>query len=314
MAGPYSIGDGGNYEIPSVWESDTQQDMSAGGGVGELRGEMFGAWDYFTARVEIAGATNTSADDYRHLTAQSGQEHSGIQKTGVGFYVDVADAVVEVYELYSGCSWIEVHQVDVDYPAVHWNEKYNFTHYCIIVGGSKSLTSGSSDTGGLAYRDICINPAGDGITLAKAARAYNCTVYGSGDEGIAFKEEDDEIEAKNILSVNSSTNDFGSSTIMVVVECWSEDASGTDQISEGSLAALFEDVTGDLDLHIKASTSVIDQGNDLGSPYDYDIDNEEVTGTWDIGADEYFAAAGGRTTLNTDSNPLGVSVGISWRM
>jgi len=45
------------------------------------------------------------------------------------------------------------------------------------------------------------------------------------------------------------------------------------------------------DFHLKSTDTVLkDAGDNLGSPYDIDIDGVAVTGTWDIGADEYVAA------------------------
>ena len=46
------------------------------------------------------------------------------------------------------------------------------------------------------------------------------------------------------------------------------------------------------DFHLVSTDTVaIDNGTDLGSPYDVDIDGVARTGSWDIGADEYVSAA-----------------------
>lgn len=51
------------------------------------------------------------------------------------------------------------------------------------------------------------------------------------------------------------------------------------------------------DFHLKSTDTVLkDAGDNLGSPYDTDIDGETVTGTWDIGADEYISSVIAGTT------------------
>lgn len=56
-------------------------------------------------------------------------------------------------------------------------------------------------------------------------------------------------------------------------------------------------VNGDLEHHLKHLKAAIDKGSDLGDgAWDTDIDNRDrhtEGDTWDVGADEYVAAAAG---------------------
>lgn len=54
-------------------------------------------------------------------------------------------------------------------------------------------------------------------------------------------------------------------------------------------------------------------GNDKSGSFTLDIDGDTIT-TWMIGMDFVAGGGGGRTALNTRSNPLGVAVGMGWRM
>jgi hypothetical protein len=71
----------------------------------------------------------------------------------------------------------------------------------------------------------------------------------------------------------------------------SADDVGSNSLINKAAATQFVSITATSeDLHLKAGADCIDAGSDLGSPYDYDIDNVLRSGTWDIGADELVAA------------------------
>jgi hypothetical protein len=77
-------------------------------------------------------------------------------------------------------------------------------------------------------------------------------------------------------------------------------ADGTGSLTSKSASNQFvSTVGGSEDLHLKAGADAIDAGTDLGTTptgVNFDIDNRDrdaLGDTWDIGADEYVAIAGG---------------------
>lgn len=129
------------------------------------------------------------------------------------------------------------------------------------------------------------------------AYVYNCTFVdctrgiriSSGDTGLM----------KNCLFVNCGTTASGTFIAGTDYNATSAAAMGYTVTGGGnthdrtSVTVSFVDAA-QKDYHLAASdTGVKDQGADLSVTFTVDIDGQTRTGTWDIGADEYQAAAGG---------------------
>lgn len=88
-------------------------------------------------------------------------------------------------------------------------------------------------------------------------------------------------------------------------------SSGVFYQNETASAILVNVTSGSEDLHLKASTNAIDNGANLGSPYDIDIDGTIVSGLWDIGADELASALISKAFINeieSQGNVTSVSI------
>ncbi|MHA2064956.1 MAG: right-handed parallel beta-helix repeat-containing protein [Candidatus Thorarchaeota archaeon] len=302
MAGPYSIGSGKTYTTIAAWESDTQQDMN---GIGELRGECYGAYNAFDESVNMDGCTNTSAADFRHLTAASGEEHSGKHETGVGIdNTTTTDAqVIGSDDPFDEISWLEVRgHSDQNTKGVLLVRDDAKLHHAIIRRTQDAVQCQRSDN--VIYRNVLYDVSDDGIICRDGTICYNNTIYDCADDGFVFLEDDAGTTIKNNHSTGNAGVDYGGFGVNIVhADNMDEDSSGDETIS-GTPAQEFTSVTGGSeDFHLLSGATAVDAGANLGSPYDYDIDNVQVSGTWDSGADEYVAV-GGVAPTSTILGPL----------
>ena len=128
---------------------------------------------------------------------------------------------------------------------------------------------------------------------------YNNTVTGASNVGVRIRpDESANIIAKNNISMGSTNGDY-TGTIDTASNNLSSDATapGTSSLINKTATNQFVDYA-NKDFHLKVGADAIDAGVDLGSPYDYDIDGTQRTGTWDIGADEYVSAAPAATAIH----------------
>ena len=132
---------------------------------------------------------------------------------------------------------------------------------------------------------------GGGITLnAYNVTTHNCTT--------GFNQNNQTFNAYNCGAADSGENGFNGTI---------------SQTTCSSTTPTFVDKDND-DFHLAFNDSTWkDQGTDESGIFTDDIDGETRSGTWDIGADEYIAA-GGKSSRNTRSFPLGVRHAMPFRM
>lgn len=117
---------------------------------------------------------------------------------------------------------------------------------------------------------------------------YNCTVYNCGVDGV--NQDAGTVTATSVASWNN-TDDFDGT--ITIANCASDDGDGSNPVTPADWDDVFEDIT-NRDFHLKSTdTDLIGAGvDDPGSGlFSDDIDGETRVSTWDIGADEFIAAA-----------------------
>lgn len=153
---------------------------------------------------------------------------------------------------------------------------------CVIVGAGSASPYGVYadlwDTGSLVIENCTIANFNVGIRLQARVTAI----------------------IKNTYSGGCATSDYtkDASATWTFTTCASSDSTSRSGVTASvaystSSGAYFTNVTsGSEDLHIGASSSLVNAGTDLSSTFTKDIDGVTRSGTWDIGADEYVAAGG----------------------
>lgn len=128
---------------------------------------------------------------------------------------------------------------------------------------------------------------------------YNCTAVDCGWDGF------NAAASKTIVCTNclawdcgdgSTYFDFGGAGTLTLNNCLSKDTSADDHGGSGNVANSTDDpfinYAGN-DFHIAAGSDPVDAGQSLAGTFTTDIDGD-TRSSWDIGADEYVAAGGGR--------------------
>lgn len=147
-----------------------------------------------------------------------------------------------------------------------------------------------------------------------AVNIYNCTIFGG---YYSIKRGAATVTVKNSIFGNPAVGTSLNGTITADYNC-SEDSAGTNaQAYSGSDwdNELIASTTGNFTLLTGGNC----ESNGIGPSSDASVPTPDIDGTTrsgttcDIGCDE-IAAAGGRTTRNTDAWGLGKNVGMSWRM
>lgn len=136
-------------------------------------------------------------------------------------------------------------------------------------------------------------------TFGRTIEADNNSIYNFGNKGIISGSANGTTRAKNNLSIGTTSGDYSGSFDTFTTN-GSGDTSGTSGLQ--SLVASTEWSNPGTDMHLKSGATSINAGTDLVTTptgVNYDIDNRDrdaLADTWDLGADEFVAAAGRRRT------------------
>jgi hypothetical protein len=128
----------------------------------------------------------------------------------------------------------------------------------------------------------------------------NCAAVGNTSYGFRFAQYDAQY-ATNCYSGGNTAEDYynggGGSTTLTT--CRSEDGTMSTSTAAYSTSTFTNVTAGSEDLSLVAGSGLIDIGTDLSAdatyPFNWDITGATRTGTWDVGAYEYVAPAGGVT-------------------
>jgi hypothetical protein len=304
---------GGDYTTVALWEADTDNDLA---GTGENIGEIYDV--NTTAAITIAGATNTDATNFRHLTTAAANRHAGVWDTGKSnFQVSATNVFVTVSEAFGKISYLQAKNTHATLGGGVYRLDANSTKIEQCIGWQTAPATGDTAAG------IYLNSGGTGQTVR------NCVLY-SNRNGIfanhtsasSITIENTDCVGNTLIGIRSSLNaaltiknvycggntgdDFNEGgtagwSSWTATTCMCEDAL-TETGLTGSIAwstANFTNVTaGSIDIHLVTGSALIDVGTDLSGSFTADIDGVARSGTWDVGADEFVAAGGGGRFVN----------------
>jgi hypothetical protein len=296
---------GGDYTTLSAWESDKQGTLT------DI--EVAECYDFGTSGLSdtlVVDGSTTAADKYFKITAASGQEATAVWSTGK-FYLKSSSATyaVQLNDPYSIVEKIQIHHnVTSSATAAFYVPKEATIRYC-FVRGSEAYTGGvyAADPCSV-YRNIFWNCGKDyygGIRGASsdAVDYHNNTVVHTGTPG-SYAPGMRSNDAANILAKNNAVfgypdnyafyGTFQGGCDYNATDDNDDNAGGSNNLQSLTLSSQFNDPSNG-DFTLLTGADLKDAGANLGSPYDVDIDGDTVSGTWDIGADEYVSGGGGYT-------------------
>ena len=266
------------------------------------------------ANFVIDGST-TDSTNYIKITAPAGERHD--TATG-GFTITSAtsnDGCIAVADPYSLIEWVHCD----NWAATDWSGSFGIhgdvnnttLRYNLLTGGDQQSANNRAkgiyvgQNAGQMYRNIVKDLNGQNSTLCWAfSHGYEDEQYEihnnvsiNNEAGFACPHTDRDAHASNNIAMDNKGVDWRDCNCYSTGTDKNMDsdgtACGTTVYNSETSSDIF--VSNTTDFHLKAGSNAIDAGDDMGSPYDVDIDGTTVTGTWDIGADEYVSAPAGRT-------------------
>lgn len=290
-----------NYNTLTLWEDDKDGDL-----VTETRQETAELYDddgELTDALSIDGST-TSSSYYMKVTAPVGERHNGTSGNGARIFTNTYlknniansddNTVIE---------WISMRMTSGTYRDMVKNNNTGFViRHCVLKGVRTGNVGGGINisASGIAYDNIIFDVKGSGIYCYSAGGMnhilVNNTIYNGAGDGITISYSSGTTVGINNLCIGNAV-DYGyqnSGSWDTFTTNGSTDATGSVGLT-GLTTSEFVSVTGGSeDLHLAVGATSINAGTDAGSPYDYDIDNVQRTGSWDLGADEYVSTATAR--------------------
>jgi len=342
MATTTVIGTGETRTTIQAWEdNELSKDITGDQTqIGTCKAEAF-------TNVIINGAT-TDATHFIHLTSVDNSEHDGRahEVSGAGnarIECDSDAHCVSIFDEYCEVSWLEIkgpgnyakEVLQFEFISASWER----LHHCIIHNNNANNSNAQYgiriiDADGLyrIYRNVVYGVGSNGFYLqagtANSALYYN-TIWDNNHSannyraGIRCDDADYTIEGNAVFD-NSNKDFYGVTGTLD----YNADSDNTETEGANTLNSLTssDELTNptttwaDTDLTIKAGSNLINEGNDpLSGTYtdfpeiNYPISDRDnaITGTWDIGADEYVAAGGGTTYEESCSDGLNLGESVS---
>lgn len=311
---------GGDYTSLSAWEAGENADLVT---LDEIRvAECYAMSD--TAQVTIDGWT-TSATQYIKVTTPAAERHTG-KWDSTKYRLERSDV------LNAGVLYIVEDNVRIEGVQVYNTSTAGFANACVIQSSGNVYMSHSifrATNSGANGRNYAVNVrcnngyiwncvawgarSNDGLSVgfrdnlaAGAAYVYNCTAY---DCSVGFHEGDNGFDfvVKNCLAASctvafqagwnwpSACNYNATDNASTTTPGGSSNPPGAN--SRASQTFTFVDAANG-DFHLASTDAgAKDFGTDLSADanlaFSDDIDGQTRSGSWDIGADEYVAAAAG---------------------
>jgi hypothetical protein len=321
---------GGDYTSISGFEAGEQADLVAGDKI--LQAECYNFAD--STSVTIDGWTTDATRYIRIYAEPTANRHAGIWSTSK-YRLSVSS--------FSNCMVISEDYVRIEGLQVEDTVDSAYLFHTVSTGtaansdiridsclgrrggkggvGTNWLSSGKVTISNCAfYRTGAANSPAIRVSQnsnAPTVNIYNCTVSGGTTYGIS-QGATSTLVVKNTYVGNNTTDAYTGS--MTLTNCAHDTATSFTGSTAStnystSAGAYFTNITsGSEDYHIQSSSTLIDAGTDMSGTYTNDFEGGTRSGTFDIGADEFVSAGGGRTTKNTRSWPLGVEIGMNWRV
>ena len=304
----YDVGTGETYTTIQAWE-DAITGVLTEAEIANCKGEAF------SENVDIEGST-TTASYYIEVRGKSGARHDGRSHdvSGAGNArlspSSTTGNTFEIHDEHVRLAWMELKSItDVDDPEVRIygvdSGGDQRVHHNVIHGDDLGAGGGSGAHEGImiqdadsvpyVYRNVVYGFLGDGIDNYTGTNSYvvNNTVYACA-PGVRNAYLQDGTFKNNSAFDNAGYDFEWSSTPTTHAENISSDTTGDSPHTSKSSGDQFVNATetwANTDLRLKSGADCIDIGENLGSPYDVDIEGDSVTGTWDSGADEYPGGA-----------------------
>lgn len=282
---------GQDYDTLTLWEDAVDGDLVTAQQI--QTSECYDDDGDLSDNLTIAGST-TNATYYMNVTSPVGERHDGTEGSGFALTDGGSGWIITVDDDNIIIDWLEIKNIGFNDYAIGSTTDSNLTvRNNIIHDGFNLYLISYSATTGAVHNNIFYDDNGSAsrcISLFNASSstlAYNNTAYNCG-TGIYTNSSP---MIKNNIAVGNSTDfTFATSTHDYNV---SEDATatGTNSLTTGSDSDFVSVSGGSEDFHLASGAVEIDEGVDLGSTYEIDIDGVARSGTWDIGADEFVSAA-----------------------
>jgi hypothetical protein len=292
---------GGDYTSLEACMNANEQDFT---GDGWFTVEIDGTWSTAdTTAITIHNYTTTT-NDYINIYTTAAARHRGVWSTSYYRLVPTGN----VHTILNYVLDLKITGLQI------YNEGSGFWHFASVASGTLNLTldknimhGTAASTGALVidtssagnayiFNNILYGNGGstsygsDFRNLTTTVYCYNNTFYNF---HIGINTDGTTIIAKNNISYNNSHDFIGTFN-----------ATSTNNLSLDTTAPPFNTYytektltftsvsAGTEDFHLASTdTDAIDKGVDLSGTFTDDIDGVTRSGTWDIGADEYVAAA-----------------------
>lgn len=306
---------GEDYNTLTLWEADVDGDLVTN--TTQETAEVYDDDGDLDEQVDIAGST-TNATYFMKITVPSGERHDGTASSGASIVTTLPStagaSVIDISDTYTVVEWLVI-----DWTVGDRNQNgielaiaggYSTIQNCVIVRSSGSNQSpigisNQATPGGLfAYNNIIYGHTGTtngaGIYVRRLADVYNNTLYGNNYGFWHDNANSDTVNITNNIAVGNTATDFIFKASSVNDYNVSEDttADGTNSLNTGSDSDFVSVTGGSEDLHIVTGAVGKDNGSDLGTTANVDIDGRDRNSegdTWDMGAHEFVAAGGGLT-------------------
>lgn len=294
---------GGDYTSIAGWEAGEDNNLS---GTGENIGEVYDVNE--ASALTIAGSTNVSASDYRHLTVNSAFRHAGVFSTGkTHFSASTTDGVLIISENFFRVSYSQIRNTHATSggSAIKVGATDNVVSQCIatasattfdgifVGGGSNNLKVINTVSHGFSSNGIVFNAADTGSELDNSA------FVGNGAVGVKIANTQS-LTLKNVYCGGNGGDDFNEAGTTgwfsgtTATTCMCQDSITETGLTSGVAwsTANFTNVTaGSIDIHLVSGSALINAGTDLSGTFTLDINGNTRSGTWDVGPDEFVTAA-----------------------
>ena len=296
----YDSGGGKDYATLQGWEEATDIDLTAGG---QSAGEILECYKGIHDDFDVLDGATTDSSYFRVIKPASGEGHLDVNPgipavdgsmaafvptTSPAQALRITEANSQFHDLIGKLNLNNATSTKMFAP----RGSNSVVAGCIAVDG---LNIGAGDAsgfqmvgGGIAVDCITINNDLDGFVVAGDGYAYNCSAVNNGGHGF---NNGGAMIAKNCLSDNNTGNDYNNNPTMTT--CGSSDATGSAGLQSQSYT--FVNAGAD-DFHYTSGSDGIGDGTDLSGDgiyaFDDDID-EDTRSAWDLGFDEFVAAAAG---------------------
>ena len=295
---------------------DLTTDCGGTGGAGILTIECYAMSD--TTKPSTGTGYTTSSSYYINITVPSAERHDGKWNTNK-YRLELSDWDSGLqnsanYTVVDGLQISMSHTLGAGY-CISCPAEYITVKNCLLTRtATANRSSGVNAAKNLTLINTILWRHTSGVSVSWTADGdnvsyiYNCTISDCTQYGIIT---DVGTHTVTNCAVFNTNNDFANNNgTLTISYCASDDGDGTNavNISPGATEAddwadAFVDYANG-DFHVKDTNSVLyNAATDLSGTFTNDIDGD-TRSQWDIGADEYVAAATGSPRSNPFSRPF----------